>query len=104
MSDVTDELVAFVRARLDDDVDQARWIGNALVTRGAPSLGVAPEAAERQARVRLHAAEAKQTLFEETIVPYLGTAGPTGRIAEQQLRIIASMYFDHVDYREAWRP
>jgi hypothetical protein len=98
-----DELVQFVRARLGRDVERAREIGNVLITSGA-DLDIAPEVAQRQARARLHSAEVMSRLFEETIVPYLGTAGPTGRIAEQQLRLYASMYAHHRDYREEWRP
>jgi hypothetical protein len=101
---VDEDLAQFLRARLNDDVDQARWMGNMIITRGAPSLGMAPEVAERNAQRGVRVAEARQTLFEETILPYLGTAGPTGRIAEQQLRIFASMYTDHPDYLQEWRP
>jgi hypothetical protein len=99
-----DELVQFLRARLAEGVESARWSGNALITHGAPTLGVPLETAERQARLQVAAAEAHQTLFEETVLPYLGTAGPTGRIAEQQLRLMASMHAGHKGYRDEWRP
>ncbi|MFJ2719395.1 hypothetical protein [Streptomyces sp. NPDC087437] len=96
---MTDDLVQFVEARLTEAVDRARWTGNALITQ-APTLGVPIEAAERQARLQLHAAEMMLALFQDTIRPYLGTAGPMGRIAEQQLRLVAAMHAGHDDYRE----
>lgn len=99
-----DDLVQFLRARLDEGIEHARWSGNALITHGAPAMNIPVEMAERRARLQLNAAEAQRTLFEETVLPYLGTAGPTGRIAEQQLRILGSMHEGHEDYREEWRP
>ncbi|MEW2250412.1 DUF6221 family protein [Streptomyces sp. NPDC006975] len=101
---MSEDLVAFIRERLAEGIENARRIGNMLITQGAPSMGMPPEAAERQARAGVDAAELKQTLFEKTIRPYLGTAGPTGRIADEQLRLFAAMYAHHPDYREEWRP
>lgn len=95
-------IIEFLRARLRDDLDTARTIGNVLITTGP--AGITPEEAERQAHTGVRRAELKQALFEETIRPYLGTAGPTGRIAEQQLLLFAAMYADHRDYRDEWRP
>ncbi len=37
----------------------------------------------------LHEAQSLLELFENTIVAHLGTAGPMGAIADQQLRILA---------------
>lgn len=99
-----DDLVQFVRDRLADKVKWARESGNLFVTRGAPSLAVPAEVAEGYARSRVEAAETQVAFFEETVCPYLGTAGPTGRIAEQQLRLIASMFASHEAYDESWRP
>ncbi|MGK9463949.1 DUF6221 family protein [Streptomyces sp. G6] len=99
-----DDLLRFLRARLSDDIEHARWSGNALITHGAPTMNIPIEVAERRAHLQLSAAEAQRTLFEETVFPYLGTAGPTGRIAEQQLRIMASMHEGHEDFREEWLP
>ncbi|MFF9097580.1 DUF6221 family protein [Streptomyces sp. NPDC014802] len=101
---MNDDQVAFVRERLAEGIENARRIGNMLITHGGPAVGVPPEVAERRARAGVEAAEVKQTLFEKTIRPYLGTAGPTGRIADEQLRLFAAMYADHPDYREEWRP
>lgn len=99
-----DDLVQWLRAELEDGVERARWMGNVLITRGAPEMGVPTESAERQARFDVEAAEAKLRLFEETVRPYLGTAGPTGRIAEQQMHLLAVMFADRPGFREEWRP
>lgn len=99
-----DELVQWLRGCLAEEIQTVRAIGNALVTSAAARLNIPAEAAEQQARARIGAAEAKRTLFEETIRPYLGTAGPTGRIAEQQARLFAAMYAESSGYREEWRP
>ncbi|MFJ4365086.1 hypothetical protein ACIP4S_13135 [Streptomyces chartreusis] len=97
---MTDELIAFVRASLADDVRMAREIGNVMVTQASDEDR---NRAEVHARRSLEAAEAAVTLFEETIRPYLGTAGPTGRIAEQQLRIMACMFADHAGFKPEMR-
>ncbi|MDX3764030.1 DUF6221 family protein [Streptomyces sp. AK02-04a] len=99
-----DELVRFVSARLSDGIDTAHTCGQMLVAHGDATLGVSSEAAERHARFQVHAAETKRTLFQETIRPYLDVPGPAGLVAEQQLRIFASLYADHPDYRNEWRP
>ncbi|MFJ2004791.1 DUF6221 family protein [Streptomyces chartreusis] len=101
---MTDDVIAFVRAGLANDIDMARQTGNMLVTRGVSELGVDRDAAERQARGGVEAAEAARQLFEDTVYPYLGTAGPTGRIAERQLRIMACMFADHAGFQPEWRP
>lgn len=98
------DISLFVGARLADDVDFAHQSGQMLVELGASKLGVAPDKAEREARRSVYAAERKRELFEATVRPYLGTAGPTGLIADQQLRLLASMYSGHRDYRDEWRP
>ncbi|MET9140542.1 hypothetical protein [Streptomyces parvulus] len=99
-----DELVHFLRLRLDEGVEDARRTGNMLIAHATTALDVPLEYAERHARLQLNAAEAQRTLFKTTVLPYLGTAGPTGRIAEQQIRIMGSMHEGHEDYSEAWRP
>jgi hypothetical protein len=100
----TTAMVEFLRARYAEGIDNARTIGNMLVTQGAPRLGVSPERAERRAREGLHAAELRARFLEETVIPYLGTAGPTGRIAEQQLRMLAWEHLGHPGYEEQWAP
>ena len=95
-------MVEFVRDRLSDGISNARETGNMLITHGVPALGVPLDFAERRARDQLHAAEMRYRFFEETVVPYLGTAGPTGRIAEQQLRLLVSEHRGDLGYDEAW--
>jgi hypothetical protein len=98
------DLVRFVHDRLEEGVDSARRTGNVLILHGAERLGVSQEAAQRHAWASLHAAECRVRLFEETVRPFLGTAGPTGRIAEQQLRLLAAEFTVHPEYRPEWAP
>lgn len=102
MTDKIAALVDFVRDRLARGIAVARESGNMLVDHGVPTLGVPLEMAERRARDQLHAAETRSRFFEETVVPYLGTAGPTGRIAEQQLRLLASEHRGDPGFDETW--
>lgn len=104
MSDDTSAMVDFLRTRYAEAVSRAREIGNVLVTQAAGNLRLSADQAEQQARLGVHAAEMRAQFFEETVVPYLGTAGPTGRIAEQQLRLLAFEHFGIAGYNEAWRP
>ena len=101
---VIDEMSRFLVDRYHEGVERARLSGNALITHGAAQLGISLEVAERGARLDLHAAETRLTFFEDTVRPYLGTAGPTGRIAEQQLRILAWAYVGHRRYKKEWLP
>lgn len=93
-------MVEFVRDRLAYGIQQARESGNMIITHGVPAMGVRLDLAEQYARNQLHAAETRVQFFEETVVPYLGTAGPTGRIAEQQLRLLASEHRGDPGYGE----
>lgn len=95
-------MVAFLRQVYADGIDRAREIGNMLITRGASELGVPADRAGKQARDSLNAAETRARFLNETVVPYLGTAGPTGRIADQQLRLLASEHRGNRGYNEAW--
>jgi hypothetical protein len=95
-------MVEFVRDRLAYGIHLARESGNMLITHGVPTLGVRLDLAEKRARDQLHAAETRHQFFEETVTPYLGTAGPTGRIADQQLRLLVSEHRGDPGYDEAW--
>lgn len=97
-------MVEFLRGCFASGIEQARESGNMLITHGAPTLGIPLEVAEKRAREQLHAAETRLQFFEETVVPYLGTAGPTGRIAEQQLQLLAWEHLGDPDYRDDWKP
>lgn len=101
---MTADLVQFLRDRLAEEIRNERHAGHMLVTAGVEHTGLPRDVAEERARLLVHAVEVRQALFEETVRPYLGTAGPTGRIAEQQLRLMASGYEGHSDYREEFRP
>jgi hypothetical protein len=93
----------FLAARYAEEDRNAREIGTLLVTK-PDQLGIRLDAAEQQARAGVRKVEARQSLLDNTIRPYLGTAGPTGRIAEQQLRLLAWGYSYHRNYEESWRP
>lgn len=97
-------MVAFLRQEYADRVERVRMIGNMLITRGASEMRIPAGDAEKQARDDLHAAETRARFLDETIIPYLGTAGPTGRIADQQLRLLAWEHQGVRGYNEAWRP
>lgn len=49
-------------------------------------------------------AEARWSLVEETIRPYLGNGRTTGRVAWQALRLLAWPYEGRPGYRQEWKP
>lgn len=97
-------MVAFLRDRYASRIDTARSIENVVATEGLPRLGIAPGPDQARSFGGLHAAEARARFLNETVVPYLGTAGPTGRIADQQLRLLAWEHAGVRGYDDAWRP
>jgi hypothetical protein len=97
-------MVAFLRERYADKLDTARSIENMVATEGLPRLGIAPGADQARSFGGVHAAEVRLQFLNETVTPYLGTAGPTGRIADQQLRLLAWEHADERGYDETWRP
>lgn len=97
-------MVAFLRDQYESSLHTARSIQNLVATQGLPNLGVEPSS-ERASRFGgVHAAETRIRFLDETVVPYLGTAGPTGRIADQQLRLLAWEHQGSRGYNEAWLP
>ncbi|MFI8007054.1 DUF6221 family protein [Streptomyces sp. NPDC086010] len=94
---MTDSLVAFLRARFAQDLENARLTGS-MMSAQSERFGVGPEDAAKHARFSTANAEARVALLEDTVVPYLGTAGPGGRNAEYQLRLLAAPYVEHRDY------
>ncbi|WEH38614.1 DUF6221 family protein [Streptomyces sp. NBC_01218] len=94
---MTDALVAFLRARLTDELEKARYASN-VVVRDPARFGVKAEDAAAHARFSVATAEVRLALLDDTVVPYLGTAGPGGRNAEYQLRLLAVPYMEHSDY------
>lgn len=103
-----DELVAFVRARLDDDEHR-------FTNRELPHL----DEAERRGRIRimrsddgaglLISADPVEAREERAPVPFLEKARflrqetEDGR-DEDVLRLVAAVYDTHPDWREVWRP
>jgi hypothetical protein len=102
MTDEISAMVEFLRARYAEGIAQAREFGNLFVTNAEERFKVPRAKAEKQTRASLHAAEIRSRLFEDTVVPFLGTAGPTGRIAEQQLRLLAAEHAGHIDFDARW--
>ncbi|MFC9944054.1 DUF6221 family protein [Streptomyces pratensis] len=94
---MTAALVAFVQARFNEELEKARFAGDVVVAQ-PERFGVEPEDAARHARFSVAAAEARLALLDDTVVPYLGTAGPGGLNAEFQLRLLAAPYVEHRDY------
>lgn len=94
---MTADLVSFVRARFNEELEKARFASNVVVKQPG-RFGVEPEEAAKHARFSVAAAEARLALLDDTVVPYLGTAGPGGRNAEFQLRLLAAPYVEHRDY------
>jgi len=97
-------MVDFVRDRYADSLATARTIENVVAAEGLSHIGIAPGSDQARGFGRIHAAETRAQFLEETVVPYLGTAGPTGRIADQQLRLLAWEHQGVRGYDEAWRP
>jgi len=97
-------MVAFLHDRYALSLDTARSMAKAFSLGMGSDLGLQPADAAHQARSGIHAAENRVRFLDETVVPYLGTAGPTGRIADQQLRLLAWERRGDRGYDEAWRP
>lgn len=96
-------MVDFLRQQYADGMGRARSIGNMLIARAGNEGMPSQQAAERQAHASLNAAETRARFLEETVAPYLGTAGPTGRIADIQLRLLADEHRGARGYDESWR-
>lgn len=102
---MTDDLVTFLRRTLSENAQRQRSIRDTLLAGGVlQRLGADSTAVGRYEAKQVLEADALLTLLDKTIVPYLGTAGPMGRIAEQQLRIIGSPYRHDAGYHPEWAP
>lgn len=104
MTDEQAAIVDFLRHRYAGDLHLAQDISQALTAEAGGHLGIPEGAVAAQTRRTIHAAETRARFLEETVVAYLGTAGPTGRIADQQLRLLAWEHNGLRGYRQEWRP
>ncbi|MFD9464359.1 hypothetical protein [Streptomyces sp. NPDC060027] len=97
-------MVDFLRGRYAEKLASAQSMDKAFRLGVGADLGLKPSDAAGAARSGIHAAESRTRFLDETVIPYLGTAGPTGRIADIQLRILADEHQGARGYDEAWRP
>ncbi|WP_372350805.1 hypothetical protein [Streptomyces sp. KL116D] len=101
MTETQEEIVTFLRHTYAEQLRLAHDLGFALTT-AREDLGIPEGEAAAQARSSMHAAQTRARFLEETVVAYLGTAGPTGQIADQQLRLLALEFMDCRGYDSAW--
>ncbi|MCQ4213389.1 hypothetical protein [Streptomyces longispororuber] len=104
MTKLQAEIVNFLRGNYAEELRRAQEIGSALTTMAGQMLDIPKDAATAQARSSVHAADNRARFLEETVVAYLGTAGPTGQIADQQLRLLACEFMHSRDFQPAWMP
>lgn len=110
---MSDDLIAFLKARLDEDEHQASGLAGATrFVDGRPDFyGVGGPAADAYwehfppHRI-LHEVEAKRTIIREARemlgIAFSGEAGEG--LAIVALHQMASVYSDHPDYRAEWKP
>lgn len=96
-------MVAFLRDRYALSLDNARSMAKAFSLGMGGDLGLQPGDAAHQARSGIHAAETRLRFLDETVIPYLGTAGPAGRIAEIQLRMLVDEHRGAAGYDDGWQ-
>ncbi|MER5642159.1 hypothetical protein ABT095_35120 [Kitasatospora sp. NPDC002227] len=87
--DDTQAMVDFLRDKYRDRIHTAESIHNGVVTGRIPAFDGDRRKHASLTLQSVHEAQAMLELFETTIVAHLGTAGPMGAIADQQLRILA---------------
>ena len=97
-------MVEFLHAEYASSLRTSQSIQNRVAAEGLPSLNIAPGAETASRFGGVHAAETRIRFLDETVIPYLGTAGPTGRIADIQLRLLVDEHRGKHGYDEAWRP
>ena len=113
---MTEDLVAFLRARLDEDEQIIRRnLGESGVTDGGffpdyrtytddDTAAAVDFLGQFKPPRMLAEVDAKRALIAETIEPYLGFDTTMARVANQALRLLAPPYADHPSYRPEWRP
>ncbi|MGW7448146.1 hypothetical protein [Kitasatospora sp. NPDC054795] len=87
--DDTQAMVDFLRDKYRRSIQTSESIHSAVVTGRIPALDGDRRKYAGFTLQSVHEARSMLDLFETTIVAHLGTAGPMGAIAEQQLRILA---------------
>ncbi|KOV13309.1 hypothetical protein ADK60_29890 [Streptomyces sp. XY431] len=85
----TRAMVDFLRDKYRDRIRTSESIHNDVVTGRIPALDGDRRKHAEFTLQSVHEAQSMLELFEPSIVARLGTAGPMGAIAEQQLRILA---------------
>ena len=102
---MNDDLYSFTYACLQRELrDMLSFQASIVRAGGVPKLGLSGDDFVRVERPRIRRAELRLTFLNDTVRPYLGTAGPTGRIAEQQLRLIGAEFEDQGGYQPEWAP
>ncbi|MGF1431028.1 DUF6221 family protein [Kitasatospora sp. LaBMicrA B282] len=113
--------MAFLRARLQDDCNQARdamindgqWRAERTVVvldNGAEVsnafLGIGDHIARFNPARILAEVAAKQAIVDVCESPHTTGSAPAAHREELQttLRLLATVYADHSDYRDSWRP
>lgn len=104
---MTDDLVAFLRARLDEDEWAARVAKDAAAKRTHYRASLT-DRADRELR---EVAAARQLVDAYAEVADMDTEDPEPEFAYGRavglgiaVRLLAVSYADHPDYREEWRP
>jgi len=87
--DDTQAMVDFLRDKYRRSIETSESIHDAVITGRIPALDGDRRKHASFTLQSVHEAQSMLELFETTIVAHLGTAGPMGAIAEQQLRILA---------------
>ncbi|MGE7437038.1 hypothetical protein [Kitasatospora sp. NPDC001175] len=85
----TQAMVDFLRDKYRRSIQTSESIHSAMITGRIPALDGDRRKHAGFTLQSVHEAQSMLELFETTIVAHLGTAGPMGAIAEQQLRILA---------------
>lgn len=110
---MTDGLITWLRAQLDEDERVALWAKRQREEDGSSWWWDSPDptsgaenliSRHNPARV-LAEVEAKRALIEETIRPFLNVGETTmSRVAWLSLRLVALPYADRPGYLDEWRP
>ncbi|MFI9366759.1 hypothetical protein ACIG5E_37805 [Kitasatospora sp. NPDC053057] len=87
--DDTQAIVDFLRDKYRHHIETCESIHNAVITGRIPAFDGDRRTHADITLQSVHEAQSMLELFETTIVAHLGTAGPMGAIAEQQLHILA---------------